>query len=189
MIRFTSHARIRLEERLSLSNEEINDLLENSKCVLLGQEEERVHKLFYSKPDNNYFVAIHDETTNEMVTILSLDYHNRWVIDLDMCAEAKNLVLGITPDETLVNTKVGPQQKIRLILNLRGYHNRKARSIGVAFPFSQDWLSVIRETIRYKNADEITRRLKEIGGYLKEFEEIEEIHFRVGKKRKSRRIF
>lgn len=73
----TLHARERLKERTSILEDELCDLLDAKKCVITGMESctNRIHELFYSKGDDDFFVAVRDTRYNEVITVLPLDYH------------------------------------------------------------------------------------------------------------------
>jgi hypothetical protein len=73
----THHAKIRLKERTDLSVEDFLTLLDTFRTSSVGYEPNtfRWHRLFYSRPDDEHFVAIQDIATGEVITILSLDYH------------------------------------------------------------------------------------------------------------------
>lgn len=73
---FTLHALDRTAERLHLSSDAIADIIDSDKAVILGYEPgtRRVHLLLYSEPDKECFVAVQDERTKEVVTVLPLDF-------------------------------------------------------------------------------------------------------------------
>lgn len=91
--RLTSHAQERLTARTALTEPELLDMLDNSFCVPLGTEgrSQKVHKLVGNAQDENCFIVVQDEANGEVVTILSLDYHNRWNIDISAVKEARRL--------------------------------------------------------------------------------------------------
>jgi hypothetical protein len=74
---FSRHAFKRIAQRTLLSCEEIAEILDRGLVVNTGQRPgfDRVHLLFYSHVDNDYFVAIQDVITGTVITILPLDYH------------------------------------------------------------------------------------------------------------------
>lgn len=53
----------------------------------------RDHLLFYSAPDDDFFVAIQDRLTGTVVTVLPLDYHSNlaWDVSPEDCDIAKNI--------------------------------------------------------------------------------------------------
>jgi len=94
---FTSHALNRVYERLSLSADEISSIIDNDLACLLGEEtgpHDRIHKLFYSLPDDKYFVAVQDQKNGEVVTILPIDYHNKWQISANVLITSRDLILN-----------------------------------------------------------------------------------------------
>lgn len=93
---FTKHAFDRVGERLWLTPAEIATIIETEQYIRIGEEKNRVHKVFYSKPDRQCFVAIHDERAhlNEIVTVLPLDYHHRWEISEAVFMAAKAKIVG-----------------------------------------------------------------------------------------------
>lgn len=100
---FTKHAFFRVGERLRLTPEEVAEIINSGKYVPIGQEKSKVHKAFYSKPDHQCFIAIHDEDfgKNEIVTILPLDYHHRWEVSEDVFYQAKALANGDQENHSL----------------------------------------------------------------------------------------
>lgn len=89
----SSHAIERLEERTQMTPDEMNHLLDHNGYFKLGSHAgfHRVHLLFYSPKDENFFVAIQDERMGKVVTILPVNYHNKlaWRISQDDCDQAK----------------------------------------------------------------------------------------------------
>lgn len=81
----------RAEERLRMEPRDILNILNWDLTVTLGRERNRYHKLFYSEVDQDWFVAICDERTREVVTILPYDYHNRWMISQEAMDDARNI--------------------------------------------------------------------------------------------------
>lgn len=75
-ITLTSHALTRMWERTVLTENEILEIIENGETSRIGIEERsyRVHILFFSEPDNKCLVAVLDERTREIVTILPAEF-------------------------------------------------------------------------------------------------------------------
>lgn len=94
-IRFTGHAFFKVAERLTLTREEIASLITIELTIPLGYERgtNRIHLLFYSNKDQECFVIIFDEKTQEVITVLPTNYHNRWVIDTRLLVAAKEIIL------------------------------------------------------------------------------------------------
>lgn len=96
MIWFTKHAFARVRERLSIIQEEISRFIEDGQTVNVGTEPgtTRDHLLFYSQPDNYYFVVVYDRVNSVVVTILPIDFHNAWRISDDAQKEARFKIMG-----------------------------------------------------------------------------------------------
>ena len=69
--RILPHAIRRIQERISLTAEEIKGILDTDRAVSVGREDGRVHRIFFSKPDKHYFEAVQDEKNGDVITILS----------------------------------------------------------------------------------------------------------------------
>lgn len=95
---FSRHAFKRVAQRTSLSCNEIAAILDRGLVVNTGQRPgfNRVHLVFYSHLDNEYFVAIQDIATGTVITILPLDYHETlaWGISAADCERAREIFLG-----------------------------------------------------------------------------------------------
>jgi hypothetical protein len=93
---FSRHAFQRAGERLTMESQEIGDLLDWDLAVKVGEEDgtRRVHRLFYSSEDMQCFVAIQDEKTKTIVTILPVDYYETpaWKIPRVLLDEAEQKV-------------------------------------------------------------------------------------------------
>jgi hypothetical protein len=74
---FTLHARERADQRLSIPDDELADMLDWGFTVTIKEEigSTRVHRLFYSHPDRQCFVAVQDTRTKTVVTILPIDFY------------------------------------------------------------------------------------------------------------------
>ena len=81
----TRHALCRLDQRTSIAGDSLRKLLDKGGYIKLGLESafDRQHCLFYSKPDNECFVAVQDIKTGEVITVLPLNYHKTlsWKMD------------------------------------------------------------------------------------------------------------
>ncbi len=98
---FSRHALVRAAQRTSLSCEDIAEILDRKLVVTIGITPgfNRKHLLFYSVPDDDYFVAVQDGLTGTVVTILPLDYHENlaWKISNVDCEKAKDIFLAAPP--------------------------------------------------------------------------------------------
>ena len=129
--RFTRHATDRVLGRLTLTFEEVSHILEKEQYVLIGRDRDssRVHKLFYSELDSFWFVAIQDEADGMVVTILPIDYHNRWRIADETLQQARMLregppkppqkpvpkeTVGVVKFGAIIETKKGNRRHVKL---------------------------------------------------------------------------
>ncbi|MBI2038823.1 MAG: hypothetical protein HYT22_00865 [Candidatus Niyogibacteria bacterium] len=94
---FTQHAFERMRARLSLTAAEVAKLLDSDRVVLIGKETDSstIHRLFYSAPDNYCFVAIQDEITGEVVTVVPVDYRKAFRVSEEAAEMAKRIVVGL----------------------------------------------------------------------------------------------
>jgi hypothetical protein len=74
---FTRHAWARVLDRLSLSPADVAALLDYDLAVPVGTRGRAVHRLFYSPPDQQCFVAVQDQEDAAVLTVLPLDYHEK----------------------------------------------------------------------------------------------------------------
>ncbi len=74
---FSIHAFDRLSERTSFTQDQLTFWLDHEMYFNLGNKPgiPKQHLLFYSPIDEEYFVAIRDEQTGTVVTVLPLKYH------------------------------------------------------------------------------------------------------------------
>lgn len=96
MFRFTKHASSQLFDRTRTTRGFVKEVIEKNLCILIGEERgtPRRHYLFYSHEDDCCFVAVIDDQTKEIITVLPTDYHNRWRISPEAQVMAKDLVLN-----------------------------------------------------------------------------------------------
>ena len=76
-IKLTRHSKERLRERVYMSILTLRKIYKKNLYLTTGKEKKgyRCHDLFYSTYMDQCFVAIRDERTNTIITILPLDYH------------------------------------------------------------------------------------------------------------------
>jgi len=74
----TKHAKLRLQERTVLSEQDFVNIMDTYRSVSAGYEPQtfRWHRLFYSRADDTHYVAVQDISNGEVITILTLDYHD-----------------------------------------------------------------------------------------------------------------
>jgi hypothetical protein len=95
--------------RLSLSPADLADLLDWNLAVDIGVESgsRRVHRLFFSAPEEMCFVAIQDQANGAVVTVLPIDFHENisWQVSLAAQDSARNLACpGGAPESLLRRT-------------------------------------------------------------------------------------
>lgn len=100
-LEFTPHGGRSFNDRSRMTKEELNDIVMNSKTVLLGIEKNRRHELLYSPLDNDYYVIIYDYTVGQIVTFLYDDFHSNiaWAISQEAMMEARRLTLEEEEEE------------------------------------------------------------------------------------------
>lgn len=119
---FSRHAFKRVAQRTLLSCEEIAEILDRGLVVNTGQRPgfNRVHLVFYSHVDNEYFVAIQDVITGTVITILPLDYHENlaWEISEADREHAREILLAaraVEKPSTVDKPKANDMPKVFLI--------------------------------------------------------------------------
>ncbi len=96
---FTSHASRQASQRLRLRLRDIARILEGNLSIPIGSESRhKIHRLFWSEPDAFWFVAIQDESDGGVITILPVNYHNRWKVPPGVLEKAKQLAAQIVID-------------------------------------------------------------------------------------------
>ena len=89
----SSHAAKRIFQHTSIDSLELMKLLDNGACVNIGQiaGSSRRHLLFFSQKDKFCYVAIQDERSGKIITILPPAYHKNsaWKITTEQCLLAK----------------------------------------------------------------------------------------------------
>lgn len=103
---FRLHGLHRLQERTCLEPHQVTEFIDDGKSIPLGREEGtfRVHHLFFSEKDSALFVAVWDEETHEVITILPMSHHHAWPISLEAQELAKRLMRGERDAEKEVPT-------------------------------------------------------------------------------------
>lgn len=94
--RFTHHAQERVVDRLSIDVADVAAILDHDLALLVGAKSGHSHRLFFSPPDEQCFVAIQDQQNGDVVTVLPLDYHSSlgWEVSIKAQKEAERLLLG-----------------------------------------------------------------------------------------------
>jgi hypothetical protein len=123
---FSNHAFDRVQERLTLTNNEVLCLFVNECNVPLGIEKSsnRSHDLFFSITDNACFVAVRDINDGTIVTIVPAEWHNKWSISIEAMTQAKLLA-----KETMdIKTPIANDEPTKL--KVRGHIGYKLTNLG-----------------------------------------------------------
>ncbi len=78
--RFTTHGKERLGERFKIQEDELCAQLDAGLFVPLGRERERrnvAHRLFFSRDDARWGVAVQDRKTFDVLTVVNLEIYAR----------------------------------------------------------------------------------------------------------------
>lgn len=130
---FTQHAFDRVTERLSLSQREVAQILDSGETIPLGLERgsNKMHRLFYSSHDNQCFVAVQDDSTGEVITILPPDFDRHCRVSLDtvnqLQLQAQEKLQSKSYDAEAVVTEKQPQVGIYFKLYFSSIHQDKPR--------------------------------------------------------------
>lgn len=91
---FLEHAFKRIDGRLSLFPDEVDNLLERNLCVPIAhdQGERRAFSLVFSVHDEKHFVVVEDPVDKKVITVLPLPYVNNLRISLEALNQARRLV-------------------------------------------------------------------------------------------------
>lgn len=121
---FSNHAYKRIKQRSQLSFNEIKVILDGKFYVNRGTEPgfNRDHIVFYSHKDECCFVAIRDNLTGEVVTILPLTYH-------------KNLAWKISDEDISRAIKIYPNHLLIDKETEKGGEHEETRKFYVAIHF------------------------------------------------------
>ncbi len=103
--KLTNHARDRIDERTFVDEEMVLMALDNGLYLPLGREAgtNRSHELLYIKCEEEWFVVVRDVVTEEVITFLPADYHNRWRISFQALQQAKSIALSENPSVYVPN--------------------------------------------------------------------------------------
>ena len=192
-IGLTSHAITRVLERLAISPPQVAELLGEGLYVDVGTEPgtRKQHRLFYSPRDGFCFVAIHDVSNGEVVTVLPLSYHEQlaWPITPQQEQAARALML---PQSGRFSTK--PQHYDPALSNARTFrvmayaskHGAALRAINLGtWPCVPYGRRVERLLEDETFAADVRSRIESI---LFEDEGIEGVYVRLGKEGPAKRI-
>ena len=207
------HAYIRICERSGLKSHEVQKMLKVGAYVPLGIDKKKnnSHKLIYSESDETCFVAIHDEKSDDIVTVLPIDYHGNiaWTIDINILAEAKriyfekihNKKFNVDQQKTLYNAD--NEEGFPKVLSVTWSANYKTKRLGgidIAYEIYKTWgmLEIFSEENFknfFKNNPSKLNLLAEKVIEMADAKEIDlsdiegSLYFAIGSKSTSRNIF
>lgn len=100
---FSKHASEQLHERTILNRSDVLRLLSNDLYLPVGKDKHRIHTLIFSVRENTPYVIIYDERNLEIITVLYVDYNNKFVIS--------PIAIDLIRDMTLNINKPKPKTK------------------------------------------------------------------------------
>jgi hypothetical protein len=102
---FSDHGSEQLHTRSQMKRSEVLRLFTNKLYIPVGVDKHRVHTVIYSEKDDIPLVIVHDERNGEVVTVLYLEYNNKFVIDPNIAANIKKMTLNKLekPKETIAD--------------------------------------------------------------------------------------
>ena len=98
MLKFTVHAQnLRMPERTLLTPSDLQFLIHNNLFVRIGLDPKKKKKCYYmvySKLDNDFYIFVVDEVTNDVITVLYFDYFRRFMVDVTLKEPLRDKVLN-----------------------------------------------------------------------------------------------
>lgn len=92
---FSEHATKQLRNRSNLSRSDVVLMMAKGLFIPVGKDKNRIHALIYSIVDDMSFVVIYDERNKEIITVLYVDYNNKFVIDRSIEADLKKKTIKV----------------------------------------------------------------------------------------------
>ena len=176
--RLTHHAKLRLAERTTMTEDAFFQLIDSLRYVVVGIEPytNTLHKLIYSEQDRDHFVTIQNMATGEVITILPLHYHKNleWKITEKKLRQAVFRAAPRIHDSLYYQNdkleKEGVKCSVALVLATLGLKSKK-RTFG-SYRFAE-----LPETAEDALCDpgfveKITTRLRDLNVSIDEVEEI-----------------
>lgn len=110
---FSRHALKRISQRTSLDIFKISEILDYGGALDIGTEPvfDRKHWLFYSKRDDNFFIAVQDSLTGLIITVLPLEYHERlaWRVLASDLEKAKIKISNYRVSDAVIPKNLAPK--------------------------------------------------------------------------------
>lgn len=91
---FSDHGSEQLHTRSQMKRSDVLRLFTEKLYIPVGVDKHRVHTVIYSIKDDIPLVIVHDERNGEVITVLYLEYNNKFVIDPNIAANIKKLTLA-----------------------------------------------------------------------------------------------
>lgn len=132
ILNLSDHAIDRIKERTRLCADDVAAIMFNNAYVNLGSKPGilKVHRLFFSTPDENFFVAICDELNGGVITVIPLEYQDNsyWKVTEEQKAEARkfwqiidssiNHFPGSYSISVSYTDRVSGNQKIKMLMKI-----------------------------------------------------------------------
>ena len=113
----TNHGYWRLQDRTKLPLSSLQQLIKSNLTYPLGREGNKVHSLFYSYPDDDFYVVIVDEKTEEIISVMGKYWHPTrcfYDVNTETMRKTKELVIGKPkPMMTEVKPVIAPPMPIK----------------------------------------------------------------------------
>lgn len=147
MLKFSAHSLKRIDQRLSLHDNEILDLIQNV-SVDIGKEDgsNKVHKLFYSELDNLHFIAVIDVIYELIITIIPFEYAI-WQIDESVLINIKTKTIAYINKKQESKTR---KFEVRVVIFNEIEHSNRFEKLG-KFDFPEETKEIsydIREKLK-----------------------------------------
>lgn len=91
---FSEHASDQLHSRSQLKRGDVLRLLSDNLSIPVGIDKHRIHTVIYSIKDDAPLVIVHDDRNGEIVTVLYVEYNNKFVIHPNVADEIKQMTLA-----------------------------------------------------------------------------------------------
>ena len=172
------HAFDRVSERLQMSPQEVADLLDQERYVLIGIEDGSsvAHKLIYSVLDNSWFVVIQDDVCGHVITILPAAFEKRMEVSADAIRQARLLAEGELPLKSAPSGFTGPSFWFNAVIEDRRGITRtiSLKPVPLVGEATIDAVLEGRPMIEYIK--------KEISGKILFMEKVVSVDIRIGRK-------
>jgi len=142
--KLSDHASQRLIERTSVSPLKLCELLNNDEVINIGVYDTRISKLFFSSADNKFFIAIQDQISGSVITILPIEYWknlSKKYFNVNREVSKSKLLDAIRASDPLNDILTHPPilnaQKINFSIKVKNYRSVNGGSIDIDLLFKQ----------------------------------------------------